>query len=134
MSWEERWVLPHAIDTYEATDIAKKVGAMMPDGTEVTSVVDEDGDIIVRVSFSESELDSVGAKLAGDGFLDWEWESEIDPPRHTEHYVVQIELKTDEQPLISVYSNDTENRAAWPLAFTIAARLAEELDAIEEDA
>jgi hypothetical protein len=42
-------------------------------------------------------------------------------------------LDEQELPILSVYSKDADNRAAWPAAFVLAARLAKELGAVEPD-
>jgi hypothetical protein len=79
-------------------------------------------------------------------FDGWEWEDEIDPLDEGEAYELRVELVNKvpetftagpdpeaELPILSVYSKDGDNLAAWPAAFVLAARLAHELGAVEPE-
>ena len=139
MSFEEAWVLPRSAASYASEELLARVRAMLPAATEIAVEGDADDDRTIRVTFEETDAERVGASLARrSGQLDWDWKSDLDPPlfRDDGLYEVAIDVVQDaERPLVRVYSNDAENRAAWPLAFAIASTLAEDLGAVpEEDA
>ena len=45
---------------------------------------------------------------------------------------MDVDFVDDEHPLIRIYSNDGDNRDAWPIVFSIASSLAEDLGAVAD--
>jgi hypothetical protein len=136
MSFQEEWVLPQPVDSYSSDDLLRRVRGLLPDGIEIT-ISGESDNRTIHVSFATTAVEAIAAKLSKrDGQLDWDWRGDMDPPRPDgDVYDVHVDIVDDERPILRIYSNDGENRQAWPLAFSIAASLAEDLGAIpEEDA
>jgi hypothetical protein len=132
MSFGEEWVLPHPVETYSDADLVARVRALLPAGISVALVGANDARAL-RVMFRPVDVDAIAAKLSSrEGQLDWKWRHEMDPPRNADAYTIQLDIVDDEGPVLRVHSNDEHNREAWPIAFSIASSLAEDLDA--EDA
>ncbi|NOU33871.1 MAG: hypothetical protein HOO96_38755 [Polyangiaceae bacterium] len=134
MSFQEEWVLPQPVESYSDEDLLGRVRALLPEGTSVEVSGDPDCRTI-RVDFQVADVDAIAEKLATrPGQLDWEWREDFDPPRGGgQDYNVHVDIVDDERPILRIYSNDGENRQAWPLVCAIASSLAEELGGIPED-
>jgi hypothetical protein len=136
MSFQEEWVLPNPVESYSNDDLLNLVRKLLPEGVAVT-ISGEPDDRAIHVEFPTTHIEVIAEKLSQrDGQLDWDWRDEIDPPlQGGATYDVHIDLVDDDRPILRIYSNDGENRAAWPLVFSIASSMAEDLGAIpEEDA
>lgn len=135
MSWEDQFYLPRPVATYDAADLARRTRVMVP-APAVVEVEVEEGLISIVVRFERDAVDEVAALLGSSPqkWLDFEWRDDMDPPRdeHQSYYRLRIELVEVEHHELRVASSDADNRAAWPLAFALAGRLAEELDATED--
>ncbi len=132
MSFEEAWVLPKPVESYGTDDLIARVRALLPEGVTISAFGDVDR--AITVEFPATLVDAIAAKLsARDGQLDWDWRRELDPPRKGDRYRVDLDVVDDERPLIRVASNDGDNREAWPLVFSIASSLAEDLGAVDAE-
>ncbi len=134
MSFEEEWVLPQPVESYTDEDLVRQVRALLPEGIRVQVSGDPDCRTI-RVDFCVADVDAIAETLAArPGQLDWEWREELDPPRDGgQDYNVHIDIVDDERPILRIYSNDGENRQAWPLLCAIASSLSDELGGIPEE-
>ncbi len=135
MSWEEQFYLPEPIACYSADDIAGRIRRMVPPRATASATVDG-GVITVKVRFEISLVDEVAAMLGSSpqNWLGYDWRAELDPPRDPmqSYYEIVIELVEMDHHELRVASSDADNRAAWPLAFALAGRLAEEYEATDD--
>ena len=129
MSFEEEWILPKAIEHYRDEDVLAFVRNILPPsiGATISGPTEHRA---IRIVFSTKDVGELSARLTELGELDWEWEDDLEPPRDGQRYSVAIELVHDEVTKLRVASNDDDNRAAWPLVFSIAASLSIDLDAL----
>lgn len=139
MSFEEAWVLPKVVSNYADADLVSRVRDLFPPKAGIqVRISGELSCRSIRVDVPLAEVEAVADKLAArPGELDWDWRAEMDPPDDEDDdvYALYIDIVDDDYPLIRIYSNEGSNRAAWPLLFSIASSLADELGAIpEEDA
>jgi len=136
VSWEEQFYLPRAVATYAADEIAGRVRKMLP-STTVTATVEADL-ISIQVRFALELVDQIAAVLGSSPqkWLNYDWRRDLDPPRDEgrDYYEIVVELVEMEHSELRVASSTADNRAAWPLAFALAGRLAEEYEATEEPA
>lgn len=130
MSYEEEWILPKAIEHYRDEDVLGFVRTILPPsiGATISGPVEHR---VIRIVFGTSDVGALSARLTELGELEWEWEDDLQPP-DSDRYTVAIELVHDEVTKLRVASNDDDNRAAWPLVFSIAASLSVDLDALIE--
>ncbi len=134
MSFEEAWFLPKPVTTYSSDDLVARVRALLPAGVQVSVHGESDDARAITIDFPASLVDAIAAKLsAREGQLDWDWRDDLDPPREGDAYSVDVDFVDDEHPLIRIYSNDGDNREAWPIVLSIASSLAEDLGAIAEE-
>ncbi len=133
MSFREAWVLPLPLPSYEPTEVLARVRKLLPAGLAVDLTGHEHRTL--RITFTTADVDVLAAHLARrPGQLDWDWRDELDPPlADGVTYDVFVTLVHDGYPLVRIDSNDGENRQAWPLVFSIASSLAEDLDAVPEE-
>ena len=129
MSFEEEWILPKAIEHYADEDVLGFVRKILPPSIGAT-ISGPTEHRVVRVAFSTSDVHALSARLTELGELDWDWEDDLEPPAEGDRYSVAIELVHDEVTKLRIASNDDDNRAAWPLVFSIAASLSVDLDAL----
>ena len=134
MSFQEEWVLPQPVESYSSNDLLGRVRGLLPDGIAIT-ISGEPDDRTIHVNFAATEVDAIAAKLSERaGQLDWDWRADMDPPRSDgDVYDVHIDIVDHQRPILRIYSNDGANRQAWPLVFSVAASLAEDLGAIPEE-
>jgi len=134
MSFEEAWVLPHPVESYSDGDLLGRVRGLLPDGLAI-EITGEPDERTLSIEMPTNRVDSIAEKLARrDGQLDWDWRGEVEtPPRGADAYVTHIDIVNDDRPLLRIYSNDGDNRQAWPLVFSVAASLAEQLGATPLD-
>jgi len=133
MSFQEEWVLPKPVETYSSVDLVRRVRGLLPDGLRV-GISGRADNRTIQIDLPAQQVDVVGAKLSKrDGQLDWNWRGEVDPPSSGDVYELLIDVVDDERPLLRIASNDGENRQGWPIVFSIASSLAEELGAIPEE-
>lgn len=128
MSFSEEWVLPEPVGAYASEALVAQVAAIVAGSAEVA--IRDAGDArALTISFGAAQVEALASKLAErPGQLDWDWRADLDPPRRGgSRYVVQIDVVHDDPPLLRIDSNVEENRAAWPILFSIASSLAEEL-------
>jgi len=134
VSFQEEWVLPASVQSYADDDLLRRVRRLLPDDMAVR-ISGQPSCRTITVDLAESEVQAVASKLEARGQLAWDWRDDMEPPRSGDAYDLHIELVDDGRPILRVYSNSGENRRAWPLAFSIAEGLADDLGAIpEEDA
>lgn len=136
MSFQEEWVLPEPVENYSSEHLLAIVRSLLPEGPVVT-ISGLHRCRTLRVDFPVHAVDRIAAKLSKrPGELDWDWHDDMDPPREGRmKYDVHIDVVDDERPIVRIYSNDGQNREAWPIVLSIASSLATELGAIpEEDA
>ncbi len=129
MSFEEEWILPKAIEHYRDEEVLGFVRKIVPPSIGAT-ITGRTEDRVIRIVFSTSDVPRLSAQLTELGELDWEWEDDLESPSEGDRYTVAIELVHDEVTKLRVCSNDDDNRAAWPLVFSIAASLSIDLDAL----
>lgn len=134
MSFEECWILPPAVAPFSDEEWHQRVRALLPQEVEITVSGDLE-DRSIRVELPLALVEAVASTLATrEGQLQWDWRAELDPPRgDRDRYTLSIDLVTDERPILRIYSNDGDNRAAWPIVFSIASSLAEEVGGIPEE-
>lgn len=128
-------MLPQPVESYANEELVVRLRANLPVGIAV-QISGTTECRTLHVAFSVEQVEGIAKKLSSrDGQLDWDWRGDLEPPRDGDAYEVEIDVAHDERPLLRVYSNDGNNREAWPLVFSMASSLAEDLDAIpEEDA
>ena len=152
MSFSEHFHLPNLVTSYDRTQVEEFVRSIVPSNTRVEVRSDGAGDFCVLWAMAPNLVEEA-AQLLGDSpqtWLNYEWRADMDPPQGTiedangrsaDGYEMWVEFVdvTDEtnedtgpEYLIRVSSNDGGNREAWPLAFALAGRLAEEFDALDE--
>jgi hypothetical protein len=129
MSFEEEWILPKAIEHYRDEDVLGFVRTILPPSIAAT-ISGPTEHRVIGVVFSTSDVAALSARLTELGELDWDWEGDLEPPSEGDRYSVAIELVHDEVTKLRIASNDDDNRAAWPLVFSIAASLSVDLDAL----
>jgi hypothetical protein len=129
MSYEEEWILPKPIEHYRDEDVIGFVRTILPPSIAAT-ISGPTEDRVIRVVFSTSDVAALSARLTELGELDWDWEDDLERPSEGDRYSVAIELVHDEVTKLRIASNDDDNRAAWPLVFSIAASLSVDLDAL----
>jgi len=134
MSFHEEWVLPQPVESYASDDLLGRVRSLLPDGIAI-AISGEPDSRTIQVNFATAEVDIIAVTLSKrDGQLDWDWRADMDVPRSDgDVYDVHLDIVDDERPILRIYSNDGENRQAWPLVFSIAASLAKDLGAIPEE-
>lgn len=130
MSVTEAWVLPLPLPSYEPGEVLARVRALLPAGTAVDAVGHDRR--TVRVTFTVSEVEAVAAHLARrEGQLAWDWRADLDPPlADGQTYDLFVALVHDGYPLLRIDPRDGENRQGWPLLFSLASSLAEDLGAV----
>ena len=130
MSVSEAWVLPLPLPSYEPAALLTRVRALLPAGTAVDLVGHDRR--TVRVTFTVADAEAIGAHLGRrEGQLDWDWRADLDPPlADGETYDLFVALVHDGYPLVRIDPRDGENRQGWPLVFSLASSLAEELGAV----
>jgi hypothetical protein len=131
MSFEEEWILPKPIEHYRDDDVLGFVRKILPPSIGAT-LSGPTEDRVIRIVFATTDVPALSAQLTELGELDWDWEDDLEPPSDGDRYTVVIELVHDEVTKLRVSSNDDDNRAAWPLVFSIAASLSLDLDALIE--
>ena len=139
MALLEEWILTDRVDTALCARVTRIVSELLPK-VERTVVLD-DGFLHVDVMVPRDALDDLATRLDEplDQFSGWNWREEIDDLEEGDVYAIRVEVvekvpetfESDERELsvLSVYSKDRDNLAAWPVAFILAARLAHELGA-----
>ena len=142
MSWETWWELPWEVPDEDAVRVAADVVVAASAGLLQAIVIpdaDEADDDSVTCFFSfrvtavealvqalDPNLDSVVADYRGD----------LDPPEEGDHYRVALILTPwdDGEPArMQLGTADADNRACWPIAWLLGARLATALGATHED-
>ncbi len=143
MALLEEWVLPGPVTVETVTRVEEALRAAVPQEFDRTVSTDE-GSVWVEVRVGEDDLEDLARHLDAplSHFDGWEWEDEIDPLDEGDTYALRVELVNKvpetftaeaELPILSVYSKDGDNLAAWPAAFVLASRLAHELGAVEPE-
>ena len=133
MGFGEEWVLRQRVDSYSSEDLRTRVAAILPRGVAV-KVTWRRSSRMISVTFRADAVESIAAKLASrPGQLDWDWRGDMEPPADGATHEVLVELVNDELPLVRVSSTDGGNRQAWPIAFSIASSLAEDLGCLSDD-
>lgn len=139
MALLEEWILTDRVDAALCARVARIVSELLPKVEQ--TVVFDDGFLHVDVMIPRDALDDLATRLDEplDHFSGWSWREEIDDLEEGEVYAIRVEMvekvpetfESDERELsvLSVYSKDRDNLAAWPVAFVLAARLAHELGA-----
>ena len=142
MSWETWWELPWETpdedDIRDAADVVVAASAGLLQATVIPDADEADDDSVTcffsfRVTAVEAlvqaldpNLDSVVADYRGD----------LDPPEEGDHYRVALILTPwdDGEPArMQLGTADADNRACWPIAWLLGARLAAALGATHED-
>lgn len=134
MSFQSQWVLPEPVQAYGDAALLSRVKALLPEGIAL-SISGPPEMRTIRARLPVVRVDEIAAKLATrEGELGWDWRRDMDPPRSGgDSYDVHIDFVDDDRPILRICSSDGENRAAWPLAFSIASSLADDLGGIPED-
>ncbi len=143
MALLEEWILPVEVDKKLQRSIERFAEQVLPEGLEWGASSLHDAVIFVaHVPVDELEELAVELDEPLEHFEGWDWREEIDEIEG-EAYELRIECRkklpetftSDEAlPILSVYSKEGHNLAAWPAAFVLTARLAHELGATEPDA
>jgi hypothetical protein len=134
MSFQEEWILPEPVETLASDDLVARVRLLLPDDVLV-SIRGQGDDRTIDIVFEADRVEAIASKLsAREGQLDWEWRADMDPPMNDgTSYDVHIDIVDDKGPTLRIYSNDGANRAAWPIVFSIASSLAEQLGALADE-
>lgn len=147
MAMLEEWVLPRPVSDSLVVQLEQAVHDVIDESFEPT-IVREGPFVYVTVRAAFDDLCALAEWLDQPlhHFDGWDWEDELDAlDDEDEPYLLRVELvnkapetftplDAQELPILSVYSKDGNNHAAWPVAFVFAARLAKELGAVEPDA
>lgn len=139
MAMLEEWILPRPVTPALALELEDVLDGFVDEAFRPT-VTAQGARLLVDVVVPEEELEAFALTLDAPlgRFEGWDWEEEIDPLEDRDQYELRVELVNKvpetfgdggERPILSVYSKDADNRAGWPVAFILAARLAEALDA-----
>ena len=142
MSWETWWELPWETpdedDIRDAADVVVAASAGLLQATVIPDADEADDDSVTcffsfrvaavdaLVQALDPQLDSVVADYRGD----------LDPPEEGDHYRVALILTPwdDGEPArMQLGTADADNRACWPIAWLLGARLAAALGATHED-
>jgi hypothetical protein len=144
MALLEEWILPGPVETALSARIEDVLRALLPAPLE-RSVRLDDGTLVVLVRVPRGDLEALALRLDEplDHFDGWDWRDEIDDLEEGGTYALRVECASktpetfgaseEELPVLSVYSKDGDNLAAWPVAFVLAARLAHEVGAWEPE-
>lgn len=144
MALLEEWILPVEVDKKLQRSIERFAEQLLPEGVE-WGASSKDDVVTFVAHVPVDELEALAAELDEplEHFEGWEdWREEIDGIE-ADAYELRLECRqkvpetftSDEAlPILSVYSKEGHNLAAWPAAFVLTARLAHELGATEPDA
>ena len=150
MALLEEWILPSPVDPALSARIEGMLCLVLPEPIARSVTIEDDAlRVIVRVASGDLEALALRFDEPLDHFDGWDWRDEIDALAEGATYTLCVEcmskvpetfesgeLETageEELPILSVYSKDGDNLAAWPVAFVLASRLARELGAREPE-
>ena len=145
MALLEEWILSERVTAAMISRVLEVVDAIVPQRFEPEVRVSSKGErLMVVVSVPDDAVTELATSLdATIGYFDdWDWQEEIDELEDSNDYEIWVELTNkrpetisvaQELPVLSVGSNEGDNDAGWPLAFVLAARLAQELGAVEAE-
>jgi hypothetical protein len=148
LSLLEEWVVTSPVDASLEKSVRGILPTILPPEVQPLVTIEEQV-LVITVMVPGDNLSETVAQLDDvprlQHFVDgtWNWPEEIDPldEEQTAYKLrVEIEKKTPETfecdrelSILSVYSKDGNNHAAWPVAFVLAARIAHELGAFEPE-
>lgn len=135
MSWEAEWEIEQMPSREE---LERHMSALVEIAQLTSTVVSEDdyGGFAISVVLRAARAENIPTLL---GFDDRDLEDvrrDLGPPEG-EHYNVTLDVvapDADEPAIVRVYSNDGDNRDAWPVAHDIGLALAMRLGIVDEDA
>lgn len=143
MALLEEWILPVEIDKKLQRSIERFAERLLPEGVEWGAA--SKGHVVTftaHVPVDELEAFAIELDEPLEHFEGWDWRDEIDGIEG-DAYELRVECcqkfpetfsSEETLPILSVYSKEGHNLAAWPAAFVLTARLAHELGATEPDA
>ncbi len=141
MALLEEWILPVEVDKKLQRSIESLAGEILPEGIEWIAVTSKANVVTFTAHVPVDDLEALALDLDEplEHFHGWAWQEEIDAIEGDAYELkVECRLKTPETfasdaelPILSVYSKEGHNLAAWPAAFVLTARLAHELGATE---
>ena len=143
MALLEEWILPIEVDKKLQRSIERIAEQLLTEGIEWSAATSKYDVVTFTAHVPTEELEALALELDEPvgHFEGWDWQEEIDEIE--EHaYELRVECRRkipetfssdEELPILSVYSKEGHNLAAWPAAFVLTARLAHELGATEPD-
>lgn len=142
MALLEEWILPVEVDKKLQRSIEGLAERLLPEGVEWSASF-KDGKVTFTAQVTAHDLEDLATELDEpiEQFEGWDWQDEIDEvDGDTYELRLECQQKTpetfaadEELPILSVYSKEGNNLAAWPVAFVLTARFAHELGATEPD-
>jgi len=140
----EEWILPVEVDKKLQRSIERVAEQLLTEGIEWSAATSKHNVVTFTAHVPVDELEALALELDEplEFFEGWDWQEEIDAIEGGAYElkvlccqkIPETFASDEELPILSVYSKEGHNLAAWPAAFVLTARLAHELGATEPDA
>jgi len=137
MSWEAEWQIERMPSLEE---LERHMSALVEIAQLTSTVVsvDDYGGFAISVVLRAARAEDIPTLLGFDYRDREDVRRDLDPPEG-EHYNVTLDVvapdneNNEPRPFVRIYSNDGDNRDAWPVVHDIGLALAMRLGMIDED-